>query len=172
MEQKVTTPLTKGIIISLLLIVLSLITYFMDLSMNKSIQYVGYLILIAGVIWAISTYGKQINYNATFGNYFAHGFKVSAIITLIMILFTLIFLLVFPEIKEKAIEVTRKSLEDRGGMTPEQINNALDITKKFFMVFTIAGILFFYLLLGVIASLIGAGVTKKNPTQFPDAINQ
>lgn len=172
MEQKITTPITKGITISLILIVISLATYFLNLTENKGMQYVGYIVFIVAIIWSVNSYGKQINYNSTFGNYFAHGFKVSAIITVIMILFTVIFLLLFPEIKEKGIDAARKSMEAKGNMSSEQIDQAISITQKFFMAFIIGAAIVFYLILGAIASLIGAGITKKEPTQITGDINQ
>jgi hypothetical protein len=166
MEQKITTPITKGIVISLILIVISLAIYFLNLIDNKGMQYVGYAIFIVAIIWSVNTYGKQINYNTTFGNYFAHGFKVSAIVTVFMIIFTVIFILLFPEMKEKGIDAARKSMEAKGNMSSEQIDQAISFTQKFFMVFVIGGALVFYLILGAIASLIGAGITKKEPNKM------
>ena len=163
MEQKITTPVTKGIVISLILIILSMVSYFMDLTQNKAMQYSGYIIFIAAIIWAVYSYGQQVNHNSTFGNYFAHGFKVVAIVTVLMIVFTVIILLVFPDIKEKGIDAARKSMESKGNMSSDQINQAIGFTQKFFMAFVIGGALVFYLFFGAIASLIGAGVTKRNP---------
>lgn len=168
MEQKITTPVTKGIVISLILIVLALVFYFMDMGQDQGIQYISYVIFIIGIIWSVNSYGKQIEYNSTFGNYFAHGFKVSAIVTAIMIIFVAIFIYLFPEMKEKGMEAARKKMEAKGNMTSEQIATALNFTQKFFMVFAIGGTLVFYLFLGAIGSLIGAGVTKKNPERFTD----
>lgn len=162
MEKTVTTPLTKGLIISIILIVLGLVLHFLDLSQNQSVQYLNYVILIAGVIWSVNSYGKQINYNSTFGNYFAHGFKVSAIVTVVMIIFTIIFALIFPEMKEKGIEAAREGMVKKG-LTEEQISQAISFTEKFFYVFIIAGILIMFLIIGAISSVIGAAVTKKEP---------
>ena len=172
MEQKITTPVTKGIIIALILIVISLATYFLGMMENKAMQYVGYIIFIVAIIWSVNAYGKQINYNSTFGNYFAHGFKVTSVITVIMILFTIIFISLFPEIKEKGIDAARKSMQAKGTMSSEQIEQAIGFTQKFFTAFIIGGALVFYLILGAIASLIGAGITKKEPNQIANEINQ
>lgn len=168
MEQKITTPVTKGIALSLILIVLSLVSYFMDLSQNKGMQYTSYVIFIIAIIWSVNSYGKQIEYNSTFGNYFAHGFKVSAIVTVIMIIFFVLFIYLFPDMKEKGIDAARKEMEAKGNLTSEQITQALGFTQKFFMVFVVGGMLVFYLFFGAIGSLIGAGVTKKNPERFTD----
>jgi hypothetical protein len=163
MEQTVTTSTTKAIVISLILIVIALVTYFLNLNTSSALQYISYLVFVIGIIWSVNVYGKQIDHNSTFGNYFAHGFKIAAIVTVIMIVYIVIFVMLFPDIREKALETARDRMVAKGNLTQEQITQGLNITKKFFMVFIIAGTLIGYLIFGALASLIGAGITKKNP---------
>ena len=153
MEQTVTTSTTKGIVISLILIVIALATYFLNMNTSSALQYISYAVFIIGIIWSINIYGKQIDHNSTFGNYFAHGFKIAAIVTVIMIIYIVIFVYLFPDVREKAMEAAKKSMESKGQMTQEQINQALNITKKFFMVFLIGATLLGYLIFGALASL-------------------
>lgn len=171
MEPTITPISTKGITISLVLIVLALAFYFLDIKQGSPLQYISYAVFIGGIIWAILSYGKQMNYNVTFGNYFAHGFKVTALITAIMVIFIIVFVLLFPEMKEKAVDAARESMAKKN-LTAEQASAGLEMTRKFFMVFAIAGTLFMYLLIGCIVSLIGAAVAKKQPNQFAGDINQ
>jgi hypothetical protein len=163
MEQTVTTSTTKGIAISLILIVIALITYFLNMNTSSWLQYISYAVFIIGIIWSVNMYGNQIDHNSTFGNYFAHGFKVAALVTAIMIIYIVIFVYLFPDVREKAMDAARTRMQSQGKMTQDQINQALVFTKKFFMVFVIAGTLLGYLIFGALASLIGAGITKKNP---------
>ncbi len=163
MEQKPISPLLKGVIISLLLITVSLVAYFTGQDTASWNRWLSNLLLLGGIIWSCISYGKQLNNNVTFGNVFAHGFKVSSIVTLISILFTLIFFLVFPEIKEKALDLARIEMEKSGNMSDEQIEQGIGLTRKFFYVFTIGVLIFAYMIVGTIASLIGAAVTKKQP---------
>src|SRR5512141_2449685 len=100
MDQKITTPLTKAIIIGLIIIAITMTTTFLNQKVNGPFQWLGYIVFLVGIIISITFYGKQIDHQSTFGNYFAHGFKVSAIITLIMIFYIVIFMSVFPEFKE------------------------------------------------------------------------
>src|SRR5688572_3425319 len=162
-EQKPISAVMKGVIISLLLIVLSLIAYFTGQDTASWNRWLTNLILFAGIIWACISYGKQLNNNVTFGNVFAHGFKVSAIVTLISIFFTILFFLFFPEVKEKALEMARAEMEKGGKASDEQIDQAIDITRRFFYVMAIGFIMFAYMIVGTIASLIGAAITKKDP---------
>jgi small-conductance mechanosensitive channel len=171
MEQKITTPVTKAIIISLVIIVISLAATFLNQKVNGSFQWIGYVIFLAGIILSITYYGKQIGHQSTFGNYFAHGFKVAAIVTIFMIFYVVIFMALFPEFKEKAFEEARKGMESKN-LTEEQIDKGLEFTKKFFTVLLIGGTLVYYLFIGAIAALIGAAITKKNPESFQHDINQ
>lgn len=172
MEQTITPTSTKGIVIGLILIILALATYFMDIKVNGPVQYAGYIIFIGGIIWSVMSYGKQISYNSSFGNYFAHGFKVTAMVTAIMIIYFIIFIMLFPEFKETAMEEAKKSMSTQDNLNEEQIAQVLEMTRKFFGVSLVGGTLIVYLLFGSLAALIGAAVTKKEPNKFAGDINQ
>lgn len=172
MEQPVTTTTTKGIILGLILIVIAIAIYFANIDLDGPVKWVSNIVFIFGVIWSVYNYGKQVNYNSTFGNYFAHGFKVTAVVTSIMILYLAIFITIFPEFKEKAMEQAKAAMEKGGKMTSEQIQQALTLTKKFFLVFAIGGTLIGYLIFGSLASLVGAAITKKEPTAFKNDTTQ
>jgi len=163
METKVTSPLAKAVIIALILIVFNLIIQFMNMLDNKGVGSIGIVILIAGIIWSVVTYAKQLSGNVTFGNAFAHGFKVTAAITAIMIIYTFISLkFINPEMRDIAMEKARAQLESQG-QSDEQIDKILNMTKKNFVLFAVAGQLLSTIIIGAIASLIGAAVAKKNP---------
>ncbi len=164
MEQKVTTPVVKGVLISLGLIVLGLALYFTGQSMNQALGSIQYVILLGGIIWGCINYANQMNNNVTFGNVFAHGFKITAVVTVIMIIYTVIaFKFIFPEMQDMAMEKARESMAKNKNITDDQIEAGINMTKKFFMVFVVGGILFFFMIIGLISSLIGAAASKKNP---------
>ena len=172
MEQNVTTSITKGVILGLILIVMGIAIYYLKIE-NPYVQWLTSLILVIGVIISILQYGKQINYNSTFGNYFSHGFKVAAMVTLITVIYLIIFLTLFPDIKEKAIDTARKQMEAKNNMTQAQIDKAIDLTTKFFMAFAVGFSLIGNLILGAIGALIGAAITKKHPiTLQEEHLNQ
>ncbi|MEO6330546.1 MAG: DUF4199 domain-containing protein [Ginsengibacter sp.] len=171
MTETITTPAAKGLVLGLILIVVGIGIYFSGIDMNSSIKYLSFLIFLAGIIYFINQYGKQVNFNSTFGNYFAHGFKISAIVTIIMIIYTVVFIVFFPEFKEKAMDEARKNMQVKN-LPDEQIDKAIDISRKFFMTFVIGFTLLMYLFCGVIASLIGAAITKKNPNTFQHQTDQ
>lgn len=172
MEKKIMTPVTKGLLIALVTIVISVIGNIAKLEQELWFRWLSTIVMCAGVIWACISFAQQMDGNVTFGNVFAHGFKVTAVITVISIVyFVLAILVLFPEMKDKALETARQKMEEGGKMSEEQINQGVEMTKKFFMPFAIGAILFGTLVAGVIASLIGAGIAKKKPAnqlnQFP-----
>ena len=113
-----------------------------------------------------------MNNQVTFGNLFLHGFKMSAVITVILVLWTILsVLLIFPEIKEKALDTARQQMEDGGKMTDSQIDQAIETTRKYFLVIVILTILFGTLIVGAIASLIGAAAAKKKPVNPLDQMS-
>lgn len=171
MDQTITPVTTKGLVLGLILIIIALAIYFSGINMTSGIQYLGYLIFLAGIIFCITQYGRQINYASTFGNYFTHGFKIAAIVTIIMIIYVIAFILLFPEFKDRAMEEARKNMQSKN-LSEEQMDKAVEISRKFFTTFLIAGTLIGYLIFGAIASLIGAAVTKKNPANFQQKIDQ
>ena len=75
----------------------------------------------------------------------------------------LIFFLVFPEYKEKIMEIARENMVKKGNLNEEQINQGMEMMKRFFWIGIVGGTLFFMLLIGLISSLIGAGIAKKSP---------
>lgn len=173
MEQKILTPVIKGLVISLILIVISLIGYFANLDLQSWFRWTSLGIFCAAIIWACIFFGKQSNDNITFGSDFVHGFKTSGVVACIMVLYSVLFLLIFPDMKERAIDATRKAMEENPGTTEEQINTGVEMVRKFFTIGLVLGTIFWYLFCGVLSALLGAAIAKKNPQgPFEKSINQ
>ncbi len=164
METKPTSHIVQGVVITLILIILGLIIYFTGQINNKALASVQYLILIGGIVWSCLQYSKQLDHHVTFGNIFAHGFKTTAVIIALMAVYTFLSLkLIFPEMGDKILEEARKNMEAQNKMSDAQMDQAIDMTKRFFVPFAIGGIIIMFAIVGAIASLIGAAVAKKNP---------
>ena len=164
MEKKVTSPLATAIIISLLLAVLDIIAGFANFKYSNWYRWVPTILLFLALIWACINYASQNNGDVTFGNTFAHGFKVSAFTACFSIIFVILSIyVIFPDTKDIVLEQTRKQMEEKGNLSEENINNALDITRRLFFPFALGGALVGTILIGTIGSLIGAAFAKKNP---------
>ena len=171
MEQK--KPMTHFVaasVIAAVLIVYTLILQLTGLWKNPSMAWISYLLMVAVLIIFIIQYGNALNNQVTFGNLFSYGFKTTALLALIMIAFTIILFLIFPDIKQKMVETARQRMEERN--TPDdQIEKGIEMWQKMFWVFTIGGIILVYAIVGAIGSLIGAAVTKKKPVNPLDQMS-
>lgn len=173
MEKKPVSHIVAGLIIGISLILYSIILQFAGLRENKGLGIVSLVILIGGLIYFITQYGKANDYQLSFGKLFGYGFKATAIITLLGIVFTLIFISLFPEIKEQALENARMEMEKNQKITDAEIEQGMNFTRKAFTLISVGAILFTYLIMGLIGSLIGAAVTRKDPPSSPmDQLDQ
>ncbi|MFN9710600.1 MAG: DUF4199 domain-containing protein [Bacteroidota bacterium] len=160
MEPKITTHFTKGLIIGLIMVALG--TTFQVLNIyEKWVQWVTMAIYAIAIIWTCYSFSKEMNKEVTFKQIFSHGFKTAAIVTLISIAAFLITYLLMPEIKEKGLQAAREEMEKDPRMTEEIINQSIQWTDKFFLLFGIIGSLFGFAFMGAISALIGAAVSPK-----------
>ena len=167
MEKKITSSTAKGIIIALILIVFSLVIQFLNLSRNKGFSSIQFIVLIGGILWSGISFSKQMQGNVTFGDIFTHAFKTAAAVTAIMVVYAIISIkFISPETMSMALQEARTGMEGKN-MSDDQIDQALGITKKFFVPMMAGGILLSFLIMGVIGALISAAVSKKNPAQGP-----
>ncbi len=162
MQNQITTPIVKGLIISLVLIFLSVTGQLLDFDTQSWYKWLSTLLLFGSIIASCIIYSNQNNHQVTFGNVFADGFKTTAIITCITLVFTVLFLLVMPEMKQRIFEAAATEAE-KAGATDDMITTQQEMFKKMFWVFIIGGIMVTYVVIGAIASLIGAAVAKKSP---------
>ena len=165
-QQPVTSNVTKGITIALIIIFLSVLSYFIGATMQGWPQYLIYAVYVAGIMWSCVVYGKQLNGDVTFGNVFAHGFKVAAVVTVLMIGFTLALSAFSPEMKEKALETIRTEMAKNPKVTPDMVEKTEAIYTRWFTPILIGSALLGYLFLGLLGSLAGAAITKKNPPSY------
>jgi len=163
-EKKVMTHVQKGLLVSLILIIVDLVGYFTKLAEQSWYSWASNCVLFIAVIWGCIHYANQMNNQVTFGNVFGYGFKLSIVVALIMIIYVLLVMtVVFPDRKERALEIARERMEERGNLSDAQIEQGIEFTKKFFFPFVIAAILFGTIIFGTIASLLGAAIAKKKP---------
>src|SRR5689334_5705331 len=100
-QKKPISHIVAGLIIGLVLIAYSCALYFTNIQQTGIYGWLPIIFIVVGLIVFVNLYGKALNNQVTFGNLFAYGFKTTAFLTLIVIAFTVVFFLLFPEIKEK-----------------------------------------------------------------------
>jgi hypothetical protein len=173
MENQVTTHIVKGLILSVISIVFSIVIYVFNLYEMSALSYVNYAIFIGGLIYGAILYSNQNGHNVTFGNLFAHGFKTTAVVIVISSVYTILaFKVLFPDMLEKVLDLSKKKMLENPKMTDEMVDQAMTMTRKFFIPFALGGAIIGTGVLGAIGSLIGAAVAKKNPNPFSDNVAQ
>ena len=161
--KKPISHFVAGLIIGTALIIYSLILNFTGKGQDRALGWVAYLLFIVGIIMFINMYGNAKNNELTFGGLFTYGFKTTAIATLLIVICLVIIIFVMPDFKQKILDAMRKGMEDQGKMDDDKIDESVNWFSRNFMLLIVGGALFMYLLTGVIASLIGAAITKKRP---------
>jgi len=163
--------LNKGVLLALILVVVDLIGGFAHLRFESWFKWIGTILMLILIIVFCIQYGKQRTEGVTFGSVFGYGFKVALVVSIIIMVYSLLSVyVIFPEYIDQMLVQTRTSLEAKGGMTQEQIDGAVAMTKKFttppmIAIFSLLGTLFF----GTLSALLGAAFTKKSePNIFQD----
>lgn len=164
MEQtKPMSSVVKGLLIAFVLIILQVSAQFGHFMEANWFKFIPTIVLTVALIIGCIHYAKQMQYNVTFGNIFGYGFKTSMMAALAVIAFTVLIFVLFPEFKEEAIQKARTQMENDPKLSADAIEKALTFTRKFFIPLAIGGVLVVYAVVGLISSLLGAAVVKKNP---------
>jgi uncharacterized membrane protein YciS (DUF1049 family) len=166
--KKVQTHLKYGGFGGLGVVIVGLILYIGNMYTNQGLSLLIYLPFLIAILMNAVAYSKANDHYVTFGGVFSSGFKASALVTLIYLAWSFIALAIFPEMKEKSMEIAEESMSGRG-MSDEQIEQGLEMTKKYFSVFMIGGILFGMMFWGAIFSLLGGAIAKKKKEGMPQA---
>ena len=94
-QKKPLTHITAGLLIAAVLVVYSIVVNFLGVASNPGISLIQNAVIIGGLIYVVMQHGKDNNYQLSFGNLFAFGFKTTTVFTLIFVAFTVLF--IFPE---------------------------------------------------------------------------
>jgi hypothetical protein len=149
-----------GFITGIAMIILGVTLYIAGVAFKPGVQYLVYIPFLIGIIINANAFSKANDGFVTFGNVFSSCFKACAIITILGLAWSFVSLMVFPEMLDKIMEMSRDGMEKKN-MSSEQTEQGMEFMKKYFKVFMIGGIVFLYMFLGAIFSLIAAGITKK-----------
>jgi len=160
MEKK-NTHIMYGLITGIAMVIVGVSIYIAGAAFVKGMNYVSYIPLLAGTLLNAIAFSKANNGYVTFGNVFGSGFKLAMVASLIMIAWGFLQPLVFPDLKEKAMNMVREKMSQNPKITEDQIEAYLSMSKKYWNVFMIGGILLGNLFLGAIFSLIGGAIAEK-----------
>jgi hypothetical protein len=143
-------------------IVITYLFQFLAVDQTSAVKYLTYIPFIAFLLLAQKEYKDQLGGFITFGQAFMPGFIYSVITGIILAIFLYIYLgILSPQVWEQILTATRDKMAENKNMSSEQIDQAMDITRKYGVLLTAIGTAIGTPIVGAIISLIGAAIFKK-----------
>lgn len=153
----------KGLITGLLMLGVSLGIYYLKGGFENNLQYITYALYVTGILWALMSFKNSASEKKSFKNYFTEGFKCFIVIAFVMVLFTLIFTKLHPELKEQMATAYRAGLVSKGNYTPPEIDKMVLQAKEYYVTMLVSMAIFGYLVIGSIVTLVGSvALSRKN----------
>ncbi len=162
--MKTITARNIGIITGAAMIAFSLIIYKAKGSFENNLPYITYVMYVAGILWSLLNFKKNSDGPAGFKPFFAEGFKCFVLVTFLMVLFTLVFILMHPELKEQMATIMRSDLAKNKDFTPVDIEKSIATAKKLFLPGYIMAVVFSYLAIGAAVTALGAVALSRKQT--------
>lgn len=162
--------LNYGVLLALLSIVLQVISYVLDVHIDRPwwLTVLQLLISVSVIVYGIKAFKTENTGFLTLSQALKTGLAISLVAGIIAVVFNYIFMnFIDPDFIQKTLDFSREQMiENYPDMSQEQIESSLEISAKFMTpwimsAFAIIATLFF----GFIISLFAGLVMKKNPPQ-------
>lgn len=156
----------KGLITAIIMIGLSLFSfYILHKPVQNQYQYLIFTTYTLGIIWSVFTFSRTVVAGTKFKEYFAEGFKTFIVVTLLMVIYTIVFYKLNPQLIENEIALNNQLAIKEGNHTPMEIEANAKQMRSIFITMTTAIVTIMYLFLGALISAVTTGVImqmKKN----------
>ena len=160
------TSIMAGIYLAIVSILVSVVFYVTGNPFAKIAQWLNYIIIVAGVVYAQVNYKKALGGTMTYGQALGVGVLAVIFASIIGSIYTyLLYSVIDPSLQDQLRLYTEEQMVRQGRVPEEQMDMALEMATRFqtpgmMVVMGIFGGAF----IGLIVSLITAIFTKKNPT--------
>ncbi len=144
----------KGLITGIVMILISIAIYTTQGGFDNNLQYIAYGVYVAGVIWALYDHRQSNAANKSFKGFFTIGFKCFVAVTFIMVIFTYVFNLVEPSLKQQMAANYRADLSNQGNYTPAEMDKMVKTAEDYFNIQLTSRAIFGYLLIGTMVTVI------------------
>ena len=140
----------KGLITGVVMIGITLGIYYSGLPADTPLQYLVYISYAGGIVWTIYEFSRSEDNTNKFGAFFLQGFKCFIVITLLMVIFTIVFNKLHPEFKNDMVKAYNDELIKKGNSTPAEILKNIESAKDYYLTMLISGAIFVYLATGAV----------------------
>jgi len=162
------TAMFYGAIIGVSLVIYTFIVYLAGLTTSKAIGFIQYIIIIGGIYYATKKYrDENLKGYISYGKALGFGTFTIFFASLIVGFFTyILYAFIDPSLIDKILAISEEAMTKQG-LTDEQIDMALEMTKKFTSpLFLTFSTIFGLSLMGFIFSLITSIFIKKKDDSF------
>lgn len=163
-----------GLYTSVAYVLVTLLYYAFNLMLNQWLNFLSYIVLIAGIVLATLNYRNKINGGfISYGKGVTTGVIVGLIVGIVMAIFTWVFYTyIHPAGLQEMMEMAEQAMLDKG-LSDEMIDQQMSMTGKM-MKMPIINFLALggYTFWGLIISLITSAILKKNDDSFNTTFNQ
>lgn len=162
--------LNYGVLLALLSIVLQVISYVLDVHIDRPwwLTVLQLFISVGVIVYGIKAFKTGNAGFLSISQSLKTGLAISLIAGIIGVIFNYIFMnYIDPDFIQKTLDFSRQQMiESYPNMTQEQIDNSLEISAKFMSPMIMSAIaILATLFFGFIISLIAGFVMKNNPPQ-------
>jgi len=156
-----------GLLTGIASIIFSLVLY-MSNTEDGPARWLSFVILGVGIVLAHKFYKQHNAGFMSYGQGLGIGATLSGIVGVLSAIFTFIYVnYIDTEFMNRAMEKARASMEARGSLTEEQIEQGMAMTTKFMTpTFLFLGGVLGTLFFGFLLSLLIAAITKNNRPEF------
>ncbi len=154
------SPVIKGLITAVLMIALALIIASKK-NTTPEWQYLLYLVYAAGIIWTLISFSRSGTFSGKFSELFGQGFRCFIVVTLVMVIFTGIFIKIHPEYAEQEAKATREYYHEKADKTASEIEEMAQKAKKQYPVIFISISIFRYLVAGAVFTTAVSGFLTR-----------
>jgi hypothetical protein len=152
-------------------IIVTYIFQLMGTDVSAPIRYLAYIPFIAFLCLAQIEYRTKLSGFITYGQGFVEGLLYGVFTGIMMAIFIYVYYaILYPQAIDQIVTAAHDKMVAQG--TPsDQMDTALDMTRKYGAVFASVGVLFITPIVGIVISLITAAIFKKEPS-IQDIENQ
>jgi high-affinity K+ transport system ATPase subunit B len=140
----------KGLITGLVMIGITLGIFYSGQAATSPLQFLVHIAYAGGIVWTIYEFSKSEENTNKFAAFFLQGFKCFIVITLLMVIFTIVFNKMHPEFKEGMVKAYNDEMVKTGNSTPAEILKNIESAKDYYLTMLISGAIFVYLATGAV----------------------
>lgn len=161
--------MTYGAVIGISLVVYYVLLYIADLTFNKALGLVQYIVLCAGIYMATKAYrDKALGGFISYGKALVFGLFISVFVGIIVVFFNFIMMrYIDPGLIDKNMAIMEETFQNSRWVSPDDLDEMLEKARvSMTSIWTLPYGVFIFSLIGLVFSLVTSAFLKKEPNPF------